>query len=394
MVDQTIQPYAGIKVLDMSQGLAGPYCAEILLQNGADVTKVEPLAGDWGRGMGKGKGGMTATVIANNYGKRSICIDASVERGRELLRRMVAASDVLIESFRPDVMPRLGLSYADLRQINPTLVYVSVNGFGCDGPHANRPATDSVLQAVSGMMAENCDADGVPRKVGLIPVIDATTGVYAAQAAGAALFRRAVRGEGAHVKVSLLHSAAAIQAGSILRSFAGSEATGVPKGVFKTADGYINVFTVHDKMFKSLCRALKREEWLQDSRYNTSTERSAHSAEMTAEAAAVLKENTSAHWVQTLSAHDVVCAPINNYSDLLNDEQVRHAKMFDDVDQGAFGRIPASRVPGVDPNIPLRPSPEAGAHTREILAEHGLGPDEIDALIAARVVGVMKDVSR
>ena len=385
--DSTYQPYEGLRVLDMSQGLAGPYCAEILLQNGASVIKVEPIGGDWARGLGKSGGGMTPTSVANNYGKRSICIDLSVEAGHKLLIDMVKQSDLLIESFRPDVMPRLGLSYEDVSKINPKLVYLSINGFGSNGPSALRPATDSVLQALTGMMAENRDSAGVPRKFGLISIIDASTGVYAAQAAGAALYRQAVEGIGTYLNISLLHSAVAIQSGCVLRSYAGGDQAGAPKGLFESSDGYVNIFTVHDKMFTNLSHALGHAEWAADSHFSTGRSRSVNAEEITRLVAAILKENTSEHWERQLSQHDVICASVNDYAAMLKHEQVQHARLFELLQQPGFGEVPASRVPGADPHIPLRPSPFAGADTRAVLEELGLEDTAIDDLVLRRVVG-------
>jgi crotonobetainyl-CoA:carnitine CoA-transferase CaiB-like acyl-CoA transferase len=188
MVRSTPLPYSGLKVLDLSQGIAGPYCAEILLQNGAIVTKVEPPSGDWSRGIGLAVDGQTAISVANNLGKRSICVDAANPAGRDVIRRLVGEADVLVESFRPGVMDRLGLSYRAAADSNPGLVYVSVTGFGPDGPDADRPASDSTLQAISGLMVANRDDRGVPRKVGIL-VVDVMTGVFAAHAAAAGLYR-------------------------------------------------------------------------------------------------------------------------------------------------------------------------------------------------------------
>lgn len=390
MTTSTTPPYAGLKVLDLSQGIAGPYCAEILLQNGAEVTKVEPPAGDWGREIGWGRDGMSAIAVAYNLGKRSICIDAAREEGRRLLLRLAAGADVLIESFRPGVMQRLGLSYAELSRENARLVYVSMTGFGPDGPYADRPGTDSTLQALSGLMVANRDAQGVPRKVGIL-VVDAVAATYAAQAAGAALYRRAVQGEGGHVQVSLLGAIAALQASSILDSVLGGgqplRPASVPAGTFATSDGHINVTSLHDKMFTGLCRAIKKESWLQDPLYATADARFDRAAQINEGVAAVFRGNTKAYWLETLRAHDVLCGPVCDYREFLDDPQVRHAQLFHPVTQAPYGSLPASRIPGADPARALEPAPKAGANALQVLLGLGMERTEIDELFRSGVVG-------
>lgn len=386
MAEAISSPYSGIKVLDMSQGLAGPYCGEILLQYGASVIKVEPFQGDWSRGKVSDDGGMTAMFLAGNFGKRSICVDTTLVEGIGLLRSIASKVDILIESFRPDVMGRLGLSYEDIKPLNPEIVYVSINGFGADGPYARRPATDSVIQAMSGLMSANADDIGMPRRTGLVPLIDAITGVYAAQVAGAALFGCAGGGGGRHVEISLLQSAASIQAIQVLRSKVDEVPVGVPKGVFKTLDGYMNVYNVHDRMFAGLCRAIGRKHWIQDIRYATSAARSENAAALTYEVAEVFRSDTTVNWVDRLSAEDVICGPINDYHSLLSDPQVIHKQLFDNVEQAPYGHVPAARAPGVSPSVRLRPAPFVGEHTRQVLREFGFREEKIDALFQAKVV--------
>lgn len=382
-------PFAGLKVLDLSQGIAGPYCAEILLQQGATVTKVEPPTGDWGRGIGFGVDGMSALAVANNLGKRSICIDAATPRGRELLQRMAREADVIVESFRPGVMDRLGLSYAALAEADPRLVYVSVTGFGPDGPYVDRPGTDSVLQALSGLMVANRDESGMPRKVGIL-MVDVVTGVYAANAAATALYRRATQGKGAHVQVSLLEGAAAVQGNSIVDSVLGRgqppRPVSVPAGTFATADGFINVTSLHDRMFAGLCRATGKDEWISDPRLASPQARFEHAAEINQALAEVFRGNTNAHWLETLGRNDVICGPVCGYEDFLADPQVRHMGVFEQVPHGGELLLPVPRVPGTPRDARLTPAPRAGADTRAVLAELGLGAAEIAELFEAGVV--------
>ncbi|KAF7962423.1 hypothetical protein AWV80_21930 [Cupriavidus sp. UYMU48A] len=183
--------YEGLRVLDLSQGIAGPYCALMLQQMGAEVTKAEPLYGDWGRTMGVPRAGFSAIAVAFNRGKRSIALDLQHAAGREVVHRLAEQADVVVQSFRPGVADRLGVGYEALRRIKPRIVYASISGFGLSGPYSDRPGTDSVVQALTGLMTANCGPDGTPQRVK--PFIgDLSCGVYAANAIGA----RSLRGNG------------------------------------------------------------------------------------------------------------------------------------------------------------------------------------------------------
>lgn len=382
-------PYDGLKVLDLSQGIAGPYCAEILLQNGAQVIKVEGPSGDWVRGIGYAPYGMSAMSIAFNPGKRSVCIDATQQEGRGLLRRLASQADVIIESFRPGVMERLGLSYAELSQERADLIYVSVTAFGPDGPYFDRPGSDSTLQALSGMMVANRDSHGNPRKVGIV-LVDVSTGVYAAQATGAALYRRAVQGKGAHVQVSLLDAAAAVQSNGIVdEALGGGQAArplSVPAGTFATSDGYINVTSLHDRMFAGICRAIEKDEWGRDPRFATAEGRFSHASEINAMLETTFRTRPAAHWLQVLRENSVVSARVNNYSEFMADPHVKQQDIFQEVAHPGLPPVPLPRVPGAPQAAVYAPAPRVGEHTREILSELGLSEAEIDGLFESKVV--------
>lgn len=384
MTTSATPAFAGLKVMDISQGIAGPYCAEILLQNGASVIKVEPPAGDWGRGMGFGSGGLTGIAVANNIGKRSICIDGNTEAGRALMLRLAREADVVIENFRPGVMDRLGLSYATLSAGNPSLVYVSVSGFGQDGPYVDRPGSDSVFQALSGLMVANRDERGAPRKVGVL-VVDVITAVFAAQATSAALYRRATTGRGEHVQLSLLESVAALQANSIADATLGHgqapRPVTVPAGTFQTADGWINVSSLHDRMFVGLCRALGTEAWLTDPRYASSAARVENAASIDQAMREILRKQPSAHWLAVLTQQSVVCAPVSDYPEFLRDPQVLHGKVFEHIRHGDGEPVPVPRVPGTDRDATREPAPHLGRDTLAVLRELGLAEDEIRSLL-------------
>lgn len=393
----TESPYSGLKVLDLSQGIAGPYCAMILLENGAEVIKVEPPAGDWGRNIGNQVNGMTALSIAYNLGKRSICIDASKEQGRALVHQLALQADVVIESFRPGVAERLGLSYEELSRERPDLVYVSVSAFGADGPYAARPGSDSTLQAMSGLMVVNKDANQNPRKVGIL-LVDITTGIYAAQATGAALYSRAISGKGRRVEVSLLDAAAAIQSGAIvdeaLSDGSISQPLSVPAGTFATQDGHINVTSLHDRMFVGLCRAIEKNEWITESRFSTAAQRFPHADEINTVLKQIFQSKPTTYWIETLSKHGVVCGKVSGYPDFLKDPQITHRQIFKQSAISESQTVPVPRIPGTPAASTAKRSPRQGEHTREILFQFGLSEQQQQELFDSGAVSSCQDTPK
>ena len=391
-------PYAGLKVLDMSQGVAGPYCAALLGQQGADVIKIEPPEGDWVRVMGGGRDGMSALAIAGNLGKRSICIDAAKPEGRALILKMAGRADIFVENFRPGVMAKLGLDYAALSAVNPGLIYLSVTGFGASGPEAHKPATDSIVQALTGMALINKDAAGLPRRFGIL-VPDTVTALYATQSVGAALYARERQPHGArrgkHVTVSLVECCAAFQTGAILDDFlfAGQykPPVTVPAGVFATGDGYVVLATLRDSMWQSLCRALAREDWLAEPRYATSAMRGQCADEINREVAVIMQGRTSQEWAKLFEQHDVLFAPVQTYTEFREDPQMRHMGYFGETDQAPYGKLPVPHAPGTARSGAARSgvlpaAPSSGEHSREILAEFGYTAADIAELEQAQLV--------
>ncbi|MBW7923156.1 MAG: CoA transferase [Burkholderiaceae bacterium] len=380
-------PYSGLAVLDLSQGIAGPYCPALLRQHGAEVIKVEPPSGDWIRIMGGGEEGMTALAVANNLGKRSICIDVTRPAGRGVLETLAKRADVLVENFRPGVMERLGIGYEALSAVNPRLIYVSITGFGESGPLSHKPATDSVLQAMTGMATANRDESGRPRRIGLY-VPDTITALYAVKCVGAALYARDARkqgdGRGRHVRISLAECCAAFQSGPILEDFlfAGQykPPISVPSGVFATRDGHLVVATLRDSMWEGVCRALGREDWLSDPRFSTREQRGRHEKELTTAVAEILRERATADWAALLERHDVLCAPVQNYQALRDDPQMKHMRYFGAAQQHPYGEVPVPHTPGTPRDGVLPAAPLAGQHTREILVEAGYDAERIAEL--------------
>jgi len=382
-------PYAGLKVLDLSQGIAGPYCAALLAQQGADVIKVEPPGGDWIRNAGGGHEGMTPLAIAGNLGKRSIVVDAQKPAGRDLILRMAARAEVVIENNRPGVIERLGLGYGAVAASNPAVIYVSITGFGPDGPDAQKAGTDSILQSLTGMAHRNRDPDGTPRRMPLL-IPDTVTAVYAAQAVGAALYARGRDGKGRHLKLSLFESAAAFQAAQIVenRIFAGAAPppNTVPAGVFRTRDGHLSLSAVTEGHFRAAMRVLGLEAWIDDPRFATPAERKKHAAFVNEEVGRRLAEQTTAHWVEKLGAADALFAEIADYPAYVDSAQAKHLGVFASLAQPPYGELPVPRMPGADHSWALRPAPHAGENGEEILRELGLDDAAIAELKASATI--------
>jgi len=387
-------PFHGLRVLDISQGIAGPYCAQILWQQGADVVKVEPPDGDWGRHVGVTRGADSALSIAYNAGKRGLCVDARGPDGRQLLGRLARQADVVVQNFRPGVAARLGVGYADLAADCPQQVYVSISGYGQDGPFADAPASDSVMQADSGLMVANQAADGEPRRIGLL-MADIATALYAAQAASAALYRQARGGGGAHVELSLFQACAALQVQDILaHEIAGMRVAGpvsAPNGVFDTADGRLSVLALNNEQFARLCRALDRPQWLADPAYADNASRMARRDTLHRDIADQLRQHPSDYWVERLAREDVLHARVRGYDDLAAHPQARHLGLLQPLPQPGGAPLPYARAPGLPAGRALAAAPAIGQHSRQVLADWGLPATDIDALLRAGIVRQAKE---
>jgi crotonobetainyl-CoA:carnitine CoA-transferase CaiB-like acyl-CoA transferase len=383
--------YAGLRVLDVSQGFAGPYCGAILARNGASVIKVEPPAGDWARKIGGAIDGHTAFSLVPNIGKRAICIDGTSTDGRAVLARLAKDADVIIQNFRPGVVERLGIADSQLRPNKPDLVYLSILGFGA-GPYADRPATDTIVQGFTGMMVMNRDSRGAPRRIGMLAV-DTAAGVYAAQQVGAALYSRLAGRGGRHIKISLVEVAAAFQAMPIIDEAMHrdrpSPPLSVPIGTFATSDGYINLSCVSTGMFHGICRAIDREGWIDDPRFASEAGRLDHAAEITRAVTEILATRSSVDWIEAFDAQDVLCGPVQDYASFLVDPHVRQADFVATLEGGGFEGLPLVLLPGTGASeAHVRASAALGAHTREILTEHGYTTAEIEHLV--RTGGVVE----
>jgi crotonobetainyl-CoA:carnitine CoA-transferase CaiB-like acyl-CoA transferase len=382
-------PLNGFKVADFSQGVAGPHCAMLLAQHGAEVIKVEPPEGDWGRRIGPLHGDFCADAIAWNRGKRSIALDLKAKEGAEVAHALACEADVVIESFRPGIMKKFGLDYASIRAANPDAVYLSITGFGQNGPYSDRPATDIVLQAFCGLMSANLDAEGRPQRLNLI-AIDIVTGLYGSQAVLAALLRVVRTREGAYLDCSLMQSAAAFQAGKLVEQQLDGGAPPFPQapvGVMKAADGYIAVAIRSDEQFTGFCRFIGREDLARDPRFMPHKARLQNQRLLLPIVQAEFPKRTVAAWAAALSDIGAHNAPVLGYGDFMGDEHVRAVNAVAWAEQPGIGRVPFARVPGASTEAGrLSRSPRIGEHGVEILCERGFAPAEIEALIARKVL--------
>ena len=386
-------PFEGLKVLDLSQGIAGPYCGMHLARNGADVIKVEPPgAGCWSRLLGKHTGDQTAHSVIVNRAKRSLAIDLKTAEGMDIVQKLAAECDVLIQNYRVGKIDKFKLDYASVQKTNPNIIYLSIPGFGASGPLADQPATDSVMQAFTGLMSINRDVNGAPQRIEML-AIDFSTGLYAFQAVAAALYRKAMKGRGAHIETSLLECALALQEGAMMEQHLQggvAEPIGMPVGMFKTKDGYMSVNARRDEHFKRLSKLLGKEEWITDRRYADARGRVNNRHALMAELRPYFEQKTSNEWVDLLTGIDILKAKVNTYEDLFTDPQVQAMNAVRWVENDTLGRVPMSNICGQQAAAGgdnLTHAPHVGEHTRAILGELGYASADIEKLGAAGVVG-------
>lgn len=389
-------PYAGLRVFDASQGLAGPQCAMLMAQHGAQVVKLEPPEGDWGRGVGRRYGDHTALALASNRGKRSIVLDMKRPGAQPVAARIARGCDVVIESFRPGVAARLGLGYEALRAENPGLIYASVSGYGQDGPYAQRAGTDTVLQAFSAMMSFNRDAAGQPTKIGFL-VVDTLTALYAFQAVSTALYARLAGGGGRRLDISLMQASAAFLGLKVIEaSLEGDtpKALNAPAGVYRTRDAWISVTLSKEAQYDALCRALERPDLREDPRYATFETRADHQAELAAEIGRELARDDSANWIARIEAAGALASLVNTMPQWLADPHVRATDAALWTDLQGVGRIAVPRIPGVEPPAATDPRahfPGVGTEGSAVLRDFGFEDAEIARL---REQGVLLEPTR
>ena len=385
-------PFAGLKVVDLSQGVAGPYCGMLLAQHGADVIKVEPTGeGDWARTLGRRYGDQSAFSIASNLGKRSVALDLKSGEGKEVLWRLIVGADVLLEGFRPGVLKRLGFGYCAVSAREPRILYLSVSGFGQIGPLADRPAMDPVLQAFTGLMIDNKGEDGIPHRVPFV-VIDMSTALYAFQALSAALYARRDQPRGRRIEVSLLQTASAIQVIRMMMVYLEGERVrrSMPSGVFKTADGWLQFLIVRQESWVKFCSiVLATPELAADPRFADDAARMSNEAELMAIVRPSIAAKPTAYWSQRLREADIMHERLNSFREFLRHPQAEAIGLVSWLEAGTCEPVPVPNIAGIAPftaGTARATPPRLGQHTREVLGEHGFSATDIAALIERGVV--------
>jgi formyl-CoA transferase len=393
-------PLTGYRILDLSRILAGPYCTMILGDQGAEVIKVErPGTGDDTRTWGPPfAGGESAYYLCCNRNKKSIVIDLKKPAGIELVRELAKVSDVLVENFTPGLMKRFGLDYDSLRAINPRLVYASVSAYGQDGPYRDRPGYDMVLSAVGGLMYITGEANGNPCKVG-VAITDVLTGVYASSAITSALLWRERSGRGQYLDISLLDVEVAglaniasnyLVAGKEAKRWGTAHESIIPYQVFQTKDRPIAIAAANQKLWISFCKAIGKEEWLDDPRFESNPKRVENRDALLPMIDELFAQKTCDEWMDLLVAAAVPCGPVNDMQHLFADPQVHYRKMIAEVPHPTIGTLRLTGVPikwSETQAAVHMPPPLLGEHTDTVLADVlGYAPDRIDALKAQGAV--------
>ena len=392
-------PLEGVKVLDLTQIMAGPYCTMTLADMGADVVKVEkPNGGDDTRRMGPPFiEGESAAFLGINRNKRSVVVDMKAERGRKIVRDMARESDVLVQNFRPGALERMGLGYEQVRELNPAIVYCTISGFGATGPYARRGGFDLVTQGMSGLMSVTGHPDSPPTKVG-VPICDLNAGMFAAIGILTAYVHRLRTGQGQHVDTSLFEAGIAYTFWESAMYFATGETPG-PKGsahrltapyqAFATADGHVNVGAANQANWERLCAAVGRAELLTDARFVEPKDRMNNLDELTATLGETFARDTSQNWLEKLDAAGVPAGPIYDLEQVYQDPQARAREMEVETEHPVAGRISNIGIPiklSDTPGAFRRPAPTLGQHTDEILGGMGVSEDGIADLRAEGVV--------
>ncbi|WP_161487374.1 MULTISPECIES: CaiB/BaiF CoA transferase family protein [unclassified Sulfitobacter] len=372
--------FSGLKVLDFTAGVAGPHATQLMALHGADVIKIEPLKGEWGRTLGRAYGEHTAHSIAFNRGKKSMAVDLKNPDVREAVKTLVKSADVVAESFRPGVMARLGLSYDELAGLKPDLIYLSVSGFGQQGPYVNRPVTDAVIQAFSGWMTMNANEQGIPQRSRMV-AMDVMTGLYGANAVAMALISKLRFNRGKWIDCNLMQAAAAFQTPKMIEYHLQDGDTGnlyAPVGAYPTRNGQINITAMRDDHFIALCRVLGREDLVGDPKYQTGRQRLENERELNKVLFSEFAKKDSEYWAAHLTQADVMNSIVYNYSDYFDDPHVDEVESFQWLDHPGVGMVPVPVVPGA-PEL-LISSPDVGEHTEATLRSAGLSNLNIESL--------------
>ena len=369
----------GLRVLELTQVMAGPFCGQVLGDMGADVVKVEPLSGDSTReAMG------AQSFFAVNRNKRSVALDLKAPGHQAVFHRLVRDADVVIENYRPGVAARLGAGWEELSELNPRLVYASISGFGQTGPYAQRPGYDLIAQGLSGVMSVTGEPDGDPVKCG-IPIGDLSAALFCAVAILSAVHARERTGRGQRIDTSLFEGALALSiwetaelwgTGKVPQALGSAHRVTAPYQALRTSDGHITVGGNNQRLWERLCEAIGRPE-LVDA-FPSNDDRMARRPELVAELESALAARTTDEWVAILIEAGVPCGPIHDYRQVFDDEHTQAREMEAEVGGQRTLGIPV-KMSGT-PGSLRRPAPELGEHTAEVLREAGFSDAEIEAL--------------
>ncbi len=391
-------PLSGVKILDLTTVVMGPFATQILAELGAEVIKVESREGDNMRHVGPMKSpGMGHLFLHLNRGKRDIVLDLKQPEGREAVLRLAARTDVLVYNVRPAAMARLGLSYEDVRAVNPRIVYVGAYGYAEKGPGAGRAAYDDLIQGITGLPWLTSRDGTAPPRYAPVNLADRVTGLHAVYAITAALFHRERTGEGQSVEVPMFESVAQFVLGDHLAGMSYEPPIGgtgyarlAERRPYATKDGWICALVYNDRQWDRFLRAVDRADLLEDARFTSHGMRAAHIAEVYEFLAGLFATRTTAEWTALLSSIDVPVAPMNKVADLLDDEHLAATGFFEAEAHPTEGSLLAPRTPtgwSASPPGPRTPAPLLGQHSAEVLREVGYSDDEIAAM-------VKKDVTR
>ena len=388
----------GLRVLDVTQVMAGPFCTMMLADLGADVIKIEPPAGDSTRTMPGAVGTDSPSFNAVNRGKRSVVLNLKTPEGQDALKRLARTADILVENYRPGVLAALGLDYESLEALNPRLIYASISGYGQTGPDRLKGGFDLVAQGVSGIMSITGEAGGPPVKAG-VPLTDLGAGLFALVGILAALDHRHRTGAGQHIDTSLVEAGVALSVWEATEYFAGlglPEPKGsahrmyAPYQAIRCADGYITLGTANDRLFRRFCDLLEHPEWATEPEFADNLLRVRNQPALAARIEAVTSEQPRAHWIELFEANEIPCGPINNYEQVFADPHITAREMAVDVEHPTLGRMKslgsAIKMSGTPAN-PRRRAPMLGEHTEAVLREYGFSAEEIAALRAVGATG-------
>ncbi len=401
------QPLEGVRVLDLTRALAGPFCTMMLGDLGADVIKVErPGRGDESRGwgppfVGRPYGpypGESAYFIAANRNKRSVTVNLKRPEGQEIVRRLAAISDVLVENFRTGVLDGMGLGYEDLQTVNPRLVYCSISGYGRTGPYAERPGYDFIIQAEGGMMGITGPEEGPPCRVG-VPIVDITAGMFAATAILAALHARDRTGKGQLVDVSLLDAQVALLTnvgsnylvgGTPPRRLGNAHPNIAPYEAFRARDRWFALAAANERQWATLCQAIGRPDLKDDPRFATNEARVSNRPELVSVLSEVFVSRDADDWLQMLQEAGLPCGPINTVPEVFDHPQVLDRDLILEVEHASAGPVRLIGFPyklSATPAAIRRPPPLLGEHTEEVLVEMlGYSAEEVASLRAEEVI--------